>query len=226
MTEIITYDTIGSTQDAAHEAAAKGAPSGTVIVAEAQTAGRGRMGRTWRSERGAGIWLTVIERPAPETIELLSIRVGLSIARALAPRPIQLKWPNDLILDDRKLGGILIEARWRDAQLEWVAIGVGLNLAPPPEEPQAIGLDPHTPASDILTAIIPAIRAAAACTGALSAAELNDYDARDWARGRRCAEPVAGTVAGIDASGALLIDTAASGRTAVRSGSLVLADIA
>jgi BirA family biotin operon repressor/biotin-[acetyl-CoA-carboxylase] ligase len=223
MTEIIRVDTVSSTQDAAHEAAAKGAPSGTVIVAEAQTAGRGRMGRAWRSEKGAGLWLTVIERPAPETIELLSIRVGLNIAHVLAPRPIRLKWPNDLMLDDRKLGGILIEARWRDERLEWVAIGVGINLAPPPDEPQAIGLGSETPATAILDAIVPAIRAAAACTGPLTAPELGDYEARDWARGRRCTEPVAGIVAGIDASGALLID-AASGRTAVRSGSLVLAD--
>jgi BirA family biotin operon repressor/biotin-[acetyl-CoA-carboxylase] ligase len=221
MASTIHFDTIGSTQDAAHEAAANGASAGTVIVAEAQTAGRGRMGRTWRSEKGAGVWLTVIERPSPDAIELLSIRVGLNIARALAPRPIRLKWPNDLMLDDRKLGGILIEARWRDERLEWVAIGVGLNLAPPAEEPQAIGLGSGTPPADILAVVIPAIRAAAACVGPLSVPELADYEARDWARGRHCAEPVAGIVAGIDASGALLID-AASGRTAVRSGSLVL----
>src|SRR5262245_11512084 len=109
---LIEYDEVGSTLDVAHEMAADGAEAGTLIVAKAQTAGRGRMGRTWRSEPGAGIWLTLIERPADASaLEVLSLRVGLAMAPVLdafTDAPIQLKWPNDLYLRDRKLAGILI----------------------------------------------------------------------------------------------------------------------
>src|SRR4051812_42306663 len=113
--KLIEYDEVGSTLDVAHELAANGAEAGTLIVANAQTAGRGRMGRTWRSEPGAGLWITLIERPGDASaLEVLSLRVGLALAPALdafTDATVQLKWPNDLYLRGRKLGGILIEAR-------------------------------------------------------------------------------------------------------------------
>jgi BirA family biotin operon repressor/biotin-[acetyl-CoA-carboxylase] ligase len=78
------FDEIGSTLDAAHELAEQGAPAGTLVLAGAQTAGRGRMGRTWRSEPGAGLWLTIIERPTDASaIDVLSLRIGLALAPAL-----------------------------------------------------------------------------------------------------------------------------------------------
>src|SRR5438874_2355852 len=138
------FDQVGSTLDVAHDLAAVGAPAGTMIVADAQTGGRGRMGRAWRSEPGGGVWMTVIERPTDGlALETLSLRVGLLVAPALdalAASPIRLKWPNDLYVGDRKLAGILIEARWREGRPDWVAIGVGINLRPPVDEGQAIGL--------------------------------------------------------------------------------------
>jgi BirA family biotin operon repressor/biotin-[acetyl-CoA-carboxylase] ligase len=226
---LIEYDEVSSTLDVAHELAANGAEAGTLIIANAQTAGRGRMGRTWRSEPGAGLWLTLIERPSDASaLDVLSLRIGLALAPALdrfAEARVQLKWPNDLYVRGRKLGGILIEARWREGHPEWVAIGVGINLRPPASEASAIGLRADTQRDDVLATIAPEMRRAAAMRGALTAAELESFDARDLAKGRRCVEPVAGTVLGIDYSGALLVDIGSADAgdvTAVRAGSLVL----
>ncbi|HEY4306588.1 MAG TPA: biotin--[acetyl-CoA-carboxylase] ligase [Gemmatimonadaceae bacterium] len=226
---LIEYDEISSTLDIAHDLAAKGADAGTLIVAKAQTAGRGRMGRTWRSELGAGLWLTMVERPHDASaLEVLSLRIGLALAPVLdafADAPIQLKWPNDLYVNGRKLAGILIEARWREGQPEWVAIGVGINLRPPASEPRAIGLRGDTDRDAVLAAVAPALREAAAHAGPLTSAELHAFASRDFAVGKRCVEPLSGTVAGIDTSGALLVSVASANGatiTTVRAGSLVL----
>ena len=224
-----------STLDVAHSLAADGAAAGTLIVADAQTAGRGRMGRSWRSEPGAGIWLTLIERPRDAAaVDVLSLRIGLALAPVLdafAATPVLLKWPNDLYVGDRKLAGVLIEARWRDAQPEWLAIGVGINLRPPASEARAAGLRAGVTRDDVLSRIVPAMRDAAARTGLLTEAELHAFAARDLARGRRCVQPLDGIVHGIDRSGELLVDIALSSDaaqtprvTAVRAGSLVLAE--
>jgi len=214
-----------STQDVAHRLAADGAGSGTLVVADQQTRGRGRNGARWHSAPGAGLWLTLIERPKDFSgVEVLSIRVGIRAARSLdrfAAEPIRLKWPNDLYVAGGKLAGILVEARWREERLEWLAIGIGLNIAPPADLPGAAGLDPGTRRSDVLAEMIPGIRLAASATGELSPRELVEFDTRDMARGHRCVQPAHGTVRGITASGELLValaDTVAR----FRSGSLVL----
>src|SRR4029077_3344834 len=124
-----------STLDVAHRIAARGAPAGTLVIANEQTAGRGRGGKSWQSSPGDGLWLTLIERPADTSgLGVLSLRVGLAAAEALdrfASEPIRLKWPNDLYVDDKKLGGILVEARWREQAVEYVAIGLGVNVKVP-----------------------------------------------------------------------------------------------
>ena len=214
-----------STQDVAHRLAADGARSGTLVVADQQTRGRGRNGARWHSAPGAGLWLTLIERPNNSSgVEVLSIRVGIRAARSLdrfAAEPIRLKWPNDLYVAGGKLAGILVEARWREKRLEWLAIGIGLNIAPPADLPGAAGLDPGTRRSDVLAEMIPGIRLAASATGELSPRELVEFDTRDMARGHRCVEPAHGTVRGITASGELLVALADS-VARFRSGSLVL----
>jgi BirA family biotin operon repressor/biotin-[acetyl-CoA-carboxylase] ligase len=224
---VVAFGTVGSTLDVAHALASEGAAAGTLVIADEQTAGRGRHGRTWRSEPGAGLWLTVLERPSDvDALNVLSLRIGIAIAPALDPfalERVRLKWPNDLYVAGRKLGGILVEARWRDSRPEWVAIGVGVNVRAPAAEPKAIGLRSSISRLDVLGAIIPAIRAAAACTGALSDEERRAFAARDVAAGQQCAEPVIGTVQGIDAAGALLVQSA-TGMVAVRAGSLVLTE--
>ncbi len=217
---------VASTMDAAHALAAEGAPAGTLVIAEEQLVGRGRGGRSWTSEARAGLWMTMIERPRnADGLDVLSLRVGLHLAPVLerwTRAPVALKWPNDLYVGKRKLAGVLIEARWRGARADWVAIGVGINLAAPADAPEAIGLD--AAASDavaVLAEAVPAIRAAAFATGPLREAELLAFAARDLARGHSVSQPARGTARGISAAGELLVETA-EGLTSCRTGSLVL----
>jgi BirA family biotin operon repressor/biotin-[acetyl-CoA-carboxylase] ligase len=216
-----------STLDVAHRIGAEGAPAGTLIIANEQTAGRGRGGKAWQSSPGAGIWLTLIERPAESSgLGVLSLRVGLAAAEALdrfATEPIRLKWPNDLYAERGKLAGILVEARWRDQAVEWVAIGLGVNVMEPDNLENAAGLEPGTQRLDVLGELVPALRAAAQLTGPLRADEREAFNARDMARGKACVEPAIGRVAGITPTGELLVALADS-VVPFRSGSLVLKD--
>lgn len=215
-----------STQDVAHALAERGAPDGTLVLADVQTAGRGRQGRRWVSGPGAGIWLTLVARDIdPGALPVLSIRLGLHAAPSLdrfADAPVRLKWPNDLYLGRGKLAGILAEARWQASALAWVAVGVGLNVVAPADVPAAAGLRPGTARLDVLAALVPALRAALAARGALTTAELEAYAARDLTAGRRCETPVPGVVRGLAPDGALRVD-GADGPALVRSGSLTLA---
>lgn len=220
------FASVTSTLDIAHALGASEAPAGTLVLAERQTAGRGRAGKRWASARGAGIWLTLLERPDdPAAVELLTIRLGLRAAPVLdrwSEAPVQLKWPNDLYAGGGKLGGILVETRWRHERLDWVAIGLGVNVRPPEGVVGAAALRPHTSRVDVLAELVPALRAAAAArAGVLGAAELEAYARRDLARGRPCVEPARGVVEGIDERGSLVIQTP-GGRVGFRSGSLVL----
>ena len=221
---VLAFGEVTSTLDVAHAAAAGGAASGTLVLADAQTAGRGRMGRRWVSEPRHGIWLTLIERPRDgSALDVLSLRIGIELAPVLdafADRRVHLKWPNDVYVGGGKLAGVLSEARWRGESLDWVAIGVGVNVRAPAAE-RGVGLLPGTSRLDVLDAAVPAIRRAAARRGPLSDAELAAFAARDFAAGRACLEPTPGRVRGIDAGGALLVEVA-SGVTAFRAGSLVL----
>ena len=214
---------VESTLDVAHALAAEGAPSGTLIVAERQSAGRGRQGREWKSDRGIGVWFTLVERVDDEALAVLALRLGLALAPALDPfsaRPVRLKWPNDLWVGERKLAGVLVEARWRDGQPEWAAIGVGINLQPPDGEPGATGLRTGVTRAEVLVAVVPAIRAVVAKTGLLTSDELAEWASRDLAAAREISEPVAGRVLGIDSGGALLVESD-GGVTRWRSGSIV-----
>src|SRR5579862_1083621 len=128
------FDEIDSTQEAARELAAAGADQGTVVIAERQTAGRGRMGRTWHSPAGVNLYATIIVRPPIPMAEVprLSLVAGVAAAEALeevAPGIVALKWPNDVWLNGRKAGGIIAEAVTdRAQQLDAVLLGIGLNL--------------------------------------------------------------------------------------------------
>lgn len=214
--------------DVAHALAAEGAPDGTVVIADAQTSGRGRGGKRWSSEPGAGIWLTLVERPNdPAAIEVLSLRLGLEAARAVerfAPTPVRLKWPNDIHLRTGKLAGVLVEARWQDGRLAWVAIGVGMNVRAPSDQSVAAGLRNDARRLDVLGALVPALRRAAWATGPLTAAERDEFERRDLALGRRIVAPGEGTVRGLTAAGELLVETDQGDLASYRHGSLVLAD--
>jgi BirA family biotin operon repressor/biotin-[acetyl-CoA-carboxylase] ligase len=221
------YAEVSSTLDVAHELGQMGAPAGTLVLADAQRAGRGRMGRSWQSEPGSGIWLTLLERPtAGDMLSVISLRIALALAPALEPfavDPIRLKWPNDIYAGRRKLAGILIEARWRGGRPDWLALGIGINVRAPSGYDGA-SLAPATNRLDVLAALIPGLRDAMGMTGQLTEAELHAFAARDLAIGAHCDLPARGRVAGIDRGGALLIDTD-QGRLAFHGGSLVLADM-
>ena len=225
---VVLFDAVGSTLDVAHALAAEGVPAGTLVLADRQTAGRGRAGKQWSSPPGSGVWLTILERPRdPAALEVLSLRLGLRAAAVLerhAGGAVSLKWPNDLYVGPRKLAGVLTEARWRESRVEWVALGVGINVVPPPDVPTAAGLEPGTRRVELLAELVPALRAAAFATGPLTAAELAAFGARDAARGRRCASPSAGVVEGISAAGELLVRGDDGRVTAARGGSLIFAE--
>lgn len=116
---------LASTNLVAAERARDGAPAGLVVVAERQTAGRGRRDNTWHSPAG-GLWFTVLLRP--ERIEGLSLVAGLAVGWALADVDWQIHWPNDLYCGPLKLGGILVESRLLGDRPEYALVGIGLNV--------------------------------------------------------------------------------------------------
>lgn len=126
-----------STNDVALAMARNGAPTGTLVVAEHQSRGRGRLGREWLSPAGVGLYCSLILRPRldPADLPKLTLGAGLAVSRAVefvtALRPL-LKWPNDLWLAEKKIGGILAEARF-DQGAPVVVLGIGLNVNTAPD---------------------------------------------------------------------------------------------
>lgn len=129
------YRVTDSTNDRARELVEAGAPGGTVVTAREQTAGRGRQGRVWTAPEGKALLYSAILRPLDERHLLLPLSVPLAVCAAAEElRPgieCQVKWPNDVWLEQRKLAGILIEARPQD---QWAVLGIGLNLTIAPSE--------------------------------------------------------------------------------------------
>jgi BirA family biotin operon repressor/biotin-[acetyl-CoA-carboxylase] ligase len=122
--------TLGSTQDLARELARAGAAEGTVVLAGRQTAGRGRLGRSWISPRG-GLYLTVILRPPTQHLKALVIIAALAVARAverLTGLQTSLKWPNDVLVAGRKVSGILSESELVGEGVSYVLVGIGVNV--------------------------------------------------------------------------------------------------
>ncbi len=225
--EVVHLPSTTSTMDEAHARASRGAPAGTLIVADEQTAGRGRSGNVWQSDAGRGVWFTLIERPTDAAaVDVMSIRIGLTIAAAIQPlavEPIQLKWPNDLFVAQRKVAGILVEARWRERTVDWVAIGVGINLYVPRNNNSATALKSGITRNDVLLRVIPALRQMASICGSLSTKELLAWKARDLALDRPIVSPIAGIVRGVDSTGALRVEDSVGVLHEIRSGSLVFA---
>jgi BirA family transcriptional regulator, biotin operon repressor / biotin---[acetyl-CoA-carboxylase] ligase len=230
---LLRLERAGSTMDVLHELAQGGAPAGAAVVAVEQTGGRGSRGRVWASPRG-GLWLSVLFRPtAAPGLELLSLRVGLAVAQALelhGSPPVGLKWPNDLMLGDRKLGGILCEARWQGGAPGWVAAGLGLNVTnetPPLLRAVATSLSsvlPDVTPEDLLAPVLAALRGIDPDAGPLTADERTRFQSRDWLHGRPLRAPAEGVAAGLTPEGALLVRLAAGATTAIRAGTIELAD--
>lgn len=144
------YTRIGSTNDAAIEWAALGAADGSLVVADEQTRGRGRFNRHWLTPPGAALAFSVILKPAPEETRLLTLFAGLgALAVTLAleaagGKNVNIKWPNDVLLDGRKTAGILVEAHWLGDVVESLVLGIGLNVAPQSVPPMQEVLFPAT----------------------------------------------------------------------------------
>jgi BirA family biotin operon repressor/biotin-[acetyl-CoA-carboxylase] ligase len=127
-----------STNDVAREQAARGAAAGFVVAAAHQTRGRGRLGRRWESTRGAGLYVSILLRPelalrdAGQLTILSSVAMADAVETVAGFRP-QIKWPNDLVVKGRKLGGLLIETEPAGARINWAVMGIGLNVNHEPE---------------------------------------------------------------------------------------------
>ena len=221
-----------STNDRARELAVAGAVSGTVVAADEQSAGRGRTGRKWSVPAGAALLCSAILRPLEAHHALLPLAVPIAVceaAESLAPVECQVKWPNDVWLEERKLAGVLIEAR----PPEWAVIGVGLNLSIPddafPDDLRwpAMSLGHGVDAAQALVALRETLKR-------WTAAEPGDvaraFAKRDALRGREVAWEGAGgsdtngsgKADGIDDRGNLLVVTDSGERVSLGAGEVSL----
>lgn len=226
-------DEAPSTQELAHQMAEQGAPHGSAIAVRRQTAGRGTRGRTWFSPPG-GLWMSIVCRPRDAAAaDCLSIRVGLAVARAIEAAcpgipPLAIKWPNDLLLDGRKLGGVLCEARWNGGQLAWVVAGIGLNVhnpIPAAVAGTAIALGSVAPDADLpglAESVAAQVSRDVRDGGFLTPEEIGQFAARDALLGRRLLEPEGAVAEGITAAGALRVRHP-DGQVAETVGSVVAA---
>lgn len=248
------YRRTDSTNTRARELAAAGAPHGTVVTADEQAEGRGRQGREWTAPAGRALLYSALLRPLERRHAMLPLAVPLAVCEAAeALRPgieCRVKWPNDVHLDGRKLGGVLIEARPQDG---WAVIGVGLNLTiaaaefPPELRESAISLFPDgAPPPDmgnladgggehgvavgfgrVATMAHSAVGALnerlADWVGAEPEAVLAAWRERDALRGREIAwEGGSGVADGVDDRGYLVVLTASGERVAVGAGEVHL----
>ena len=246
MPALHAFGECASTNDYARTLAVAGAPHGTTVVADHQSAGRGRQGRAWADRPGASLLLSMVLRTRPDTgpdaprdadpaaASALPLLVGLAAARALRAAfalEIGIEWPNDLVVADRKLGGILCESALSAAGPDFVVAGVGINVAALPAD-----LDPATRAratsvADLVGAVasaratlaghlVPALLGLHA-DAALAGPELEALRRIDSLAGRpvRFGTGREGIARGILPDGALAVEVD-GGTTEVRSGSV------
>lgn len=228
---VVALAETGSTNDEALRLAREGAPDGTVVVADVQTAGRGRLGRGWWAEPGTALLASWVVRPQvpPDRWPALSLVAGVAAAGALARTcglEVRLKWPNDLVVGERKLGGILAEAE----VARFVVIGLGVTVSktefPPDLAGTATSVEAAGGRSPGRPALIAAILEAFASECMDLAGALARYRDRCSTLGRRvrveraAAAPLEGLARDVDESGALIVVTL-DGDVAVASGDVV-----
>jgi BirA family biotin operon repressor/biotin-[acetyl-CoA-carboxylase] ligase len=219
------YYRIGSTMTAAADLAREGAPHGAIVVAEQQTAGRGRLGRSWHSPRAAGIYMSLLLRPLMPAARapVLTLAAGLAVADAVSDitsRPTDLRWPNDVLLDGRKCCGILPQMTAEAERIRHVILGIGLNVNqesfPPELAGEAVSLAQATgrrlARADVLAAVLRQLdRRYREFAAGETAALIADFERRSsCARARRVSvetEPrsFTGMSEGLDACGFLLV---------------------
>jgi BirA family transcriptional regulator, biotin operon repressor / biotin---[acetyl-CoA-carboxylase] ligase len=215
-----------STNARARELVEMGAPHGTVVTAEEQTAGRGRQGRSWTAPAGKALLYSAVLRPLDERHLLLPLSAPLAVCEAaeeLTPGiECAIKWPNDIWVEGRKLAGVLIEAKPQDG---WAVIGVGLNLSIAPDEfppdlrATAVSLFGSTP----LAAAAVLSRHLEYWVTAKPEETLAAWRARDALRGREIAwDGGAGVADGIEDSGDLVVALAGGDRVVLGAGEVHL----
>jgi BirA family biotin operon repressor/biotin-[acetyl-CoA-carboxylase] ligase len=217
-----------STNERAKELARGGAPGGTTVTAAEQSAGRGRQGRSWMAGPDEALLVSVIVRDLEGRHALLPLMAALAVCDAVqtvAGLEAQIKWPNDVWVDGLKLSGILVEGRPQEG---WAVVGIGLNVATTsfPDEVAAIAtsLALQVPGAgcrvpDLLQALLPALDR---WIGASEKDVVGAWRERDALLGRQISwNGGEGTAAGIDSSGALLVETDA-GQVALDAGEVHL----
>ena len=209
-----------STNDRARALAAAGAPHGTLVTAAEQSAGRGRQGRSWAAPAGSSLLMSLVLRDPPD---LLPLAAGVAVAHVCGGGAL-IKWPNDVLLADRKVAGILAEGRPQEG---WAVLGIGMNVALDvadlPPELHATAATLGLTAADIPAVRDRLLRELERTLALDDATLLAAYREVDGLRGR----PItwaggAGVAAGIDGSGRLVVDLDGGGQTALEAGEVHL----
>ncbi len=240
---------VASTNDRLKSLAREAAPEWTVVISDRQTRGRGRDGRAWTSPAG-GLYLSVLLRPRFSILGLLPLAAGVAVAEAVEEQGVRaaLKWPNDVLVEDaapaapaapreagdpRKLAGILAEAASGIPGLEWVVLGIGVNVsraepgAPQAQEARMAWIaesSPHVELGAVAAAVLARLRVWYDALGSSPASVVEAWRRRSvawWGQPvelRAGMEALRGTLVDVDAEGALVIETAEGARRRLVSG--------
>jgi BirA family biotin operon repressor/biotin-[acetyl-CoA-carboxylase] ligase len=209
----------GSTNETAYELASDGAPEWTLVAAGHQTAGRGRLGRAWEDVAGGALLCSIVLRPSvpPGDAGLLTLLAGAAwaeTAREVAGVDAMAKWPNDLLVNEAKAGGVLAESRIVDGRLDVVILGSGINLVPPEIDAPTASLGGVADPTDLLAGFLARFRAGYEVEPARLSYEVrrrwravSATLGRDVEAGRADGSAVRGRAIDVDARGGLVLET-------------------
>lgn len=238
---IVYFEQIGSTNDVARALADAGEPAGTLVIADAQSAGRGRLGRAWRAPACSSLLMSLILRPAllPAHAPRVTMAVALGVGEAIGAAtglPAQLKWPNDLQLHGKKFAGILAESSIVGAKLEYVIVGIGVNVNFDPAQVAAMPVEATTLARELGHALprVPLAQAllrsierwyARLCAGDDLRTEYKNRLATlgQVIRAHTATGIETGRAVDVDENGALIVQRADGSRVHLRAGDVTLA---
>ena len=239
---LISLDEAGSTNDEARERATAGAPDGTVVWARRQSAGRGRRGRAWDSPPG-NLYLSVILRPACAArhvaqLSFVAALATIDLVDARLPGRARCKWPNDILVEGAKVAGVLLEsALGAHGRVDWVVLGIGVNLASHP------GIEGPVPSTSLAAAGAPPLAPAEALSLLLAALarRRQEWETQGFAAVRRAwldrahglgrpvtvangRERLTGVFAGLDADGALVLAREGASQLTIAAGDVFFGD--